>query len=354
MFPPTYLPDFHDKESVQKLKYRQIGATDILASSLSFGASSLGGVFRTTDDAESVSLVQDVVKKGINYIDTAPWYGQGRSEEVLGKALKTIPRKSFYIATKVGRYELNAGEMFDFTREKTLTSVQNSLNRLGVDTIDIIQVHDIEFCHNLKQIVDYTIPALLELKAAGKVRYIGITGYSLDTIMRLIDLLPPGTVDTVLTYCRATLIDQTLLGHPLDWFKSRNIGVINASPVSMGLLSNRGPPTWHPATTHIKEASKEAAKYVADQGEDITDIAVLWTLALENIPTTLISTASVVNMTRNLRLAQSAITPTQASLAKMVIEKYFSSLTVVHWENIDVNNYWTQLEQAGLKQNTDL
>ena len=57
---------------------------------------------------------------------------------------------------------------------------------------------------------------------------------------------------------------------------------------------------------------------------------------------------------RNLRLAQSDITPTQASLAKMVIEKYFSSLTVVHWENIDVNNYWTQLEQAGLKQNTDL
>ena len=56
----------------------------------------------------------------------------------------------------------------------------------------LLQVHDIEFCHNLKQIVDYTIPALLELKAAGKVRYIGITGYSLDTIMRLIDLLPPG------------------------------------------------------------------------------------------------------------------------------------------------------------------
>jgi len=146
--------------------------------------------------------------------------------------------------------------MFDFTREKTLTSVQNSLNRLGVDTIDIIQVHDIEFCHNLRQIADYTIPALLELKAAGKVRYIGITGYSLDTIMRLIDLLPPGTVDTVLTYCRATLIDQSLLGHPLDWFRSRNIGVINASPVSMGLLSNRGPPAWHPATYHIKEASK--------------------------------------------------------------------------------------------------
>ena len=108
-----------------------------------------------------------------------------------------------------------------------------------------------EFCASLEQIVKFTIPALLQLKAEGKVRYIGLTGYSLDTLQRLVCLLPPGSVNTVLTYCRCTLVDQSLLD-VLAFFKDRNIGVINASPVSMGLLSSRGPPAWHPATENIK------------------------------------------------------------------------------------------------------
>ena len=109
-----------------------------------------------------------------------------------------------------------------------------------------------EFCASLEQIVKFTIPALLQLKAEGKVRYIGLTGYSLDTLQRLVCLLPPGSVNTVLTYCRCTLVDQALLGEPLDFFKRNDVGIINASPVSMGLLSNRGPPDWHPATQAIK------------------------------------------------------------------------------------------------------
>lgn len=108
-----------------------------------------------------------------------------------------------------------------------------------------------EFCASLEQIVKFTIPALLQLKAEGKVRYIGLTGYSLDTMARLVSLLAPDTVNTILTYCRCTLVDQALL-EVLQFFKDRNIGVINASPVSMGLLTQRGPPAWHPATENIK------------------------------------------------------------------------------------------------------
>ena len=113
------------------------------------------------------------------------------------------------------------------------------------------QIHDVEFCASLEQIVKFTIPALLQLKAEGKVRYIGLTGYSLDTMARLVSLLAPDTVNTILTYCRCTLVDQALL-EVLQFFKDRNIGVINASPVSMGLLTHRGPPAWHPATENIK------------------------------------------------------------------------------------------------------
>ena len=173
-----------------------------------------------------------------------------------------------------------------------------------------------EFCASLEQIVKFTLPALLQLKAEGKVRYIGLTGYSLETLQRLVSLLPPDTVNTVLTYCRCTLVDQALLD-VLQFFEDRKIGVINASPVSMGLLSKRGPPAWHPATENIKwdpslpslhhchanivtlrNICRQAALYCQEQGEDVTDLAILWTLTLKSIPTTLISTANINNMMR--------------------------------------------------------
>lgn len=84
--------------------------------------------------------MQEALRKGINYIDTAPWYGQGKSEELLGKALKDVPRSAYYIGTKVGRYELDVENMFDFSAKKTRESVEKSLKLLGISTIDVIQV----------------------------------------------------------------------------------------------------------------------------------------------------------------------------------------------------------------------
>jgi len=352
--PTTFIEGFHNADSVRKITYRQIGQTDIWASSLSFGASSLGGVFRDTDDDESIKLVENVVKEGINYIDTAPWYGQGRSEQVLGKAFKKIPRKSYYIATKVGRYELEVGKMFDFSRSRIIKSVDESLERLGLDYIDLIQVHDVEFCESLEQIVKHTVPALLELKAAGKVRYIGLTGYSLDTLTRLVNLLPANTIDAILTYCRCTLIDQALLGTAKNFFTQKGIGIINASPVSMGLLSNRGPPSWHPATASIKAVCAKAAEFSQSHGHDITELAILWTLALEEVPTTLISTASSTNMNKNIQLARQRITEEQKKAVEELIEKFFKFLSQNNWENIEVTSYWKQMQDASLHQNMDL
>jgi len=352
--PNTIVPGFHDKESVEGLTYRQIGKTDMVVSSLSFGASSLGGVFRDTDDTESVKLVENAVRQGINYIDTAPWYGQGRSETVLGKAFKNIPRKAFYIATKVGRYELDTANMFNFSRDRVLKSVDESLDRLGLEYIDLIQIHDVEFCQSLEQLVRHTVPALVELKRTGKVRYLGMTGYNLDTLTRLVTMLPPNTVDTILTYCRCTLLDQTLLGSPLNFFSSRNIGIINASPVAMGLLSSRGPPVWHPATHTIKSVCLAAAEYCSTAGQDITDLAILWTLALDQVPTTLISTASNINMEKNIKLAKATYTKEQQQATQVLIEKFFKFLSQNNWENMEVTQYWQNMLEGKLVQITDI
>lgn len=95
---------------------------------------------REFDEAEAIATIHKALKVGINYIDTAPYYGQGRSEEVLGKALKTVPRSAYYLATKVGRYEKTYDKMFDYSAKKTRESVEKSLKLLGLDYVDVIQV----------------------------------------------------------------------------------------------------------------------------------------------------------------------------------------------------------------------
>eukprot|EP00091_Calanus_sinicus_P001615 TRINITY_DN11630_c0_g1_i1.p1 TRINITY_DN11630_c0_g1~~TRINITY_DN11630_c0_g1_i1.p1 ORF type:complete len:141 (-),score=45.55 TRINITY_DN11630_c0_g1_i1:26-448(-) len=140
----------------------------------------------------------------------------------------------------------------------------------------------------------------------------------------------------------------------MHFFTSRGIGIINASPVSMGLLSTRGPPVWHPATASIKAICTKAAEFSSSSGHDITDLAVLWTLALTEIPTTLISTASSINMEKNLALAQQVMSEEQKKAAEMLVEKFFKFLSQNNWENIEVSQYWEKMAEDKMDQNTDL
>lgn len=141
---------------------------------LGLGASAFGSVFRKTSDEECERVVHRLIGTGgINYIDTAPWYGQGKSELVLGRALQSVPRSSYFIATKVGRYELEPAGMFDFSYERTIRSVDESLGKLGLSYVDVIQAHDVEFAPSLDVVLNETLPALEKVKSAGKARYIG-------------------------------------------------------------------------------------------------------------------------------------------------------------------------------------
>ncbi len=98
-------------------------------------------IYSSVDESEAIKTVHEAIKKGINFIDTAPWYGHRKSEELLGRELKGIPRRAYYIATKIGRYESDVENMFDFSGKKTRESVKKSLELLGVDSIDVIQVY---------------------------------------------------------------------------------------------------------------------------------------------------------------------------------------------------------------------
>jgi L-galactose dehydrogenase len=158
--------------------YRMLGDTGLEVSILGYGASPLGGVFGLIDEDAGVAAVHEALRHGVNIIDVSPYYGITRAETALGRALRGIDRSSYVLATKVGRY----GEHeFDFTAERVRRSVNESLTRLGVDHIDLIQCHDIEF-GDLDQIVNETIPTLYELRDAGKVRFVGVTGYPMPAL----------------------------------------------------------------------------------------------------------------------------------------------------------------------------
>jgi L-galactose dehydrogenase len=275
------------------MDYRILGKTGLKVSALSFGASSLGGVFRPADEAEGIRAVHVALDLGVNLIDVSPYYGLTKAETVLGKALKGISRDRYYLATKVGRY---GDDLFDFSAKRVNASVDESLARLNVDYVDIIQCHDIEF-GDLDQVVNETLPALRKLQEGGKAHFVGVTGLPLK-IFRYV--LERAELDTILSYCHYSLND-TALDALMPDLKAKQVGMINASPLSMGLLSDRGAPDWHPASAEIKAACARAAAFCRERGTNLSKLAVQFSVAHPDLATTLVGTASPENMAKNVR-----------------------------------------------------
>jgi aryl-alcohol dehydrogenase-like predicted oxidoreductase len=281
------------------MKYRKLGKTGLDVSALSFGASSLGSVFRPTDDKESIATVHAALDCGINLIDVSPYYGLTKAETVLGQAIRDIPRDKFLLSTKAGRY---GADQFDFSAKRIISSLEESLSRLHTDYVDMLFLHDIEFV-DAGPIIEEAVPALLRLKEQGKARHIGISGLPLQLFKKL---LPQMEAVVILSYCHYSLNDTSLL-ELLPLLDERGVGLVNASPLSMGLLSTREPADWHPASRALKEQCQKAALFCAGQGYDIAKLAVQFSTANENIPTTLVSTANPANIAANAAWSEEPI-----------------------------------------------
>ena len=302
-------------------------------SNLGFGASSLGGVFHDIREAEGIEAVHTAVDNGINFIDVSPYYGHLKAEIVLGKALKEIPRDKYYLSTKVGRYGKDGKNYWDYSAERVTASVYESMERLNIDYIDLINVHDVEFQGDLpgglQKVVDETLPALVKLREKGVVGHVGITDLQPENLKWVIEHSEPGTVESVLSFCHYCLNDEMLLDY-LDFFEQNNIGVINASPFSMGLLSQRGAPAWHPAPAPLKEACRKATEYCDQQGYPIDKLAIQYSTALNpRIATTLFSSANPKNVLKNIGYVNE---PFDAQLAQKVQEIIGDQMRV-RWKN---------------------
>lgn len=297
-------------------------------SQLGFGASSLGGVFRGIRESEGIEAVFTAIEGGINFIDVSPYYGHLKAETVLGKALQQLPRDRYYLSTKVGRYGKDGVNLWDYSARRAQASVYESMERLHIDHIDLINVHDVEFA-DLHQVVEETLPALVELRDQGVVGHVGITDLQPENLRWIVEHSAPGTVESVLNFCHYCLNDDLLVDY-LNFFEERGIGVINASPFSMGLLSTRGAPDWHPAPQTLKEACARAAAYCQQKGYPIDKLAVQYATGLNpRIATTLFSSASPANVKKNIDYVNEPIDPTLAEEVKALIGDQLR----VRWKN---------------------
>ena len=302
-------------------------------SNLGFGASSLGGVFHSIREEEGIEAVHTAVDNGINFIDVSPYYGHLKAETVLGKALKDIPREKYYLSTKVGRYGHNGVNTWDYSAKRAQESVYESMERLNVDYIDLINVHDIEFQGDmeggLQLIVDETLPALVELREKGIVKHVGITDLQPENLKWVVEHAPAGTVESILNFCHYSLND-TLLADYLGFFEQHNVGVINASPFSMGLLSQRGAPDWHPAGKDLQRACAKAAAYCEEQGYPIDKLAIQFSTSLNpRIATTLFSSANPKNVLKNIQYVNE---PMDEALVQKV-QEIIGDQMFVRWKN---------------------
>uniref|UniRef100_A0A182PJL9 NADP-dependent oxidoreductase domain-containing protein n=1 Tax=Anopheles epiroticus TaxID=199890 RepID=A0A182PJL9_9DIPT len=282
----TFVENFHLRQCVERMQYVPFGRTGMKVSKVSFGTGTFSQLYGNLDETKALEAVKYAVQRGINYIDTAPFYGQGRSEEVLGKALRNIPRKAYYVATKVGRYEREFDRMFDYSAKKTRESVERSLQLLGLGYIDVVQIHDVEFAPSLDIVVNETLPALEALRAEGKIRFIGVSAYPLAVLKQIISKAP-GRFDTVLSYCRNTLFDDSLKEY-IPFFEEHKLGIICASGHGMGLLTNGGPQPWHPAGQQMKDVCHEAAERCVKAGVELGKLAMHHTVQMQGPATFLV------------------------------------------------------------------
>jgi aryl-alcohol dehydrogenase-like predicted oxidoreductase len=266
------------------MEKRSLTRTGLNLSVLGFGASSIGAEFRPIDVPEALRCVHVAMDRGINYIDTAAYYGRGMSEVMLGRVLPEIPRDSYILSTKLGRY---APQHFDFSARRVAESIDISLERMQLEHLDMVFCHDIEFV-DLDQIVNETIPALRKEVEKGKVRFIGVSGYPMKIFT---EMLKRADLDVVLTYNHYTLQNEMALSL-VEPCREKNVGLINAAPFSARLLTSAPLPEWHKATPDVREVAAKAAAHCTERGTDIAKLALQYSIANKDFASCVTGSAS--------------------------------------------------------------
>lgn len=316
------------------MQYNILGKTGLNVSRLSFGASALGGVFRKIDEADGINAVYTAIDNGINYIDVAPAYGATAAETVLGKALRNLPRDSFYLSTKVGKYtdpDAYGNDTLNYSRSTIRKSIEESSKRLGVEYFDILHIHDIEYQHrkHTEWALDEGLSAVHELKREGIIGNVSFGIYPLDLWQRILNEC---SIDAMLIHNHYCLSDTKAL-ELLPLANKRDIGVINASPFASGLLTGREAAQWHPANSKQRSHFRRATQWCASQGTLIAKLALQFASQNPEIPTTMFSSANPKSVARNCTWHEDPVDPELVTEVQKILEPVLD----VQW-NYDISS----------------
>jgi D-threo-aldose 1-dehydrogenase len=283
---------------------------------LAFGGAAIGGLFEAVDEDQAQRTVRRALELGLRYLDTAPHYGLGVSERRIGEALVRVPRDSYVLSTKVGRLlrPLEPGEqapdegyasglalkrVWDFSRDGVLRSVEESLERLGLERVDIVYLHDPDDFEG--QVYETGFPALAELRAQGVVRAIGAGMNQAEMLARFVRRLD---LDVVLVAGRYTLLDQSALSDLLPACLERDVGVVVGGAFQSGLLADPSPDSHYdygPAPSHLVRRALEMQAVCEDHGVALPSAALQFPLGHPAVVSVLVGARSVNEVEQNVR-----------------------------------------------------
>lgn len=306
------------------MEYSTLGKTGLRVSRLGFGCVSLGNEYGAVSDGEAVQTVLAAIDHGINFFDTSPYYGRTLSESRLGQALRGR-RHEVVLATKGGRFDAPLETGFDFSYGSIIAMCEASLRRLQTDYLDVYQLHDVEF-GDKDVVVDEGIRALHDLQQAGKVRFVGVTGYPLPLLREMVETQ---TLDVTLSYCHYSLLNQQLDEMLVPAVQARGLGLINASVTHMGILTDQGPQGWHPAPRVIKETAVRAATYCREQGVSLAQLAIQFALQNPHVDVTLLGTRTRAELMGSLGLLTAPMD--MAILA--TVQEMLQPVVNLNWES---------------------
>jgi len=277
------------------MEYRPLGKTGLKVSLLAQGGAAFGQQFGPVSAAEAADCIHAAIDAGVNLVDTAAYYGRGLAEEFLGKALAGGWREKTFICTKACRL----GEQeFDFTPEGTRRCFEASLKRLGTDHVDILLAHDIEFADDYEYVFTETANVLHQLKKEGKARFIGLSCYPLGLLKQAIERC---NLDAVISYAHCNLYNTRLLTELLPTAQRHSVGVMNASPLAMGLLTNQGAQPWFPGPKEVVDACRAAADLCRARGADIATLGMQFCYSQPGIASVLTGAARKSEFEANLK-----------------------------------------------------
>jgi D-threo-aldose 1-dehydrogenase len=283
----------------------QIGKTGLHVTRLGLGCS---GLARSESEEQATETFRTAMTQGINYIDTAPLYGLGSSEERLGQVLPEVDRDSLVISTKVGRmirYKDQVGGahsvelVYDYSRGGVRESLEGSLERMGVDSVDILFVHGPDNHYN--PAINEAYPALAELREDGVVKAIGAGMNQWEMELRFAQ---EGEFDCFLLANRYTLLEQGAITEFLPYCEKHKISVIIGGPYNSGVLANleTGRYEYGDAPTEIVEKARNLERVCAKHSVPLRAAALQFVLAHPAVASVIPGTKSSEHQEDNFRM----------------------------------------------------